>query len=74
MFERETHREKILEARNREIRLRQKTKMAESSHREPTSKPSTSLDAEIKNAEEEFFTIIKRVIRTCHSVFRPSQY
>jgi dynein intermediate chain 2 len=79
MLERESRRERILEARNREIRLRQRTKMAESSHRdisdkETINKPSIILDSAVKNAEKDFFTVIEMVIKTCHSVFRSSQY
>lgn len=75
MLERESRRERILEARNREIRLRQRTKMAESLHRDISGKetintPSIILDSAVKNAEKDFFTIIELVIKTCHSVIR----
>ncbi|KDR14924.1 dynein intermediate chain 3, ciliary isoform X2 [Zootermopsis nevadensis] len=64
MLERESRRERILEARNREIRLRQRTKMAESLHRDISGKetintPSIILDSAVKNAEKDFFTIIE---------------
>lgn len=79
MLERESRRERILEARNREIRLRQRTKMTESSHgdisdKETTNKPSIILDSVVKNAEKDFFTVIEMVINMCHLVFRLSQY
>jgi len=69
MLERESRREKILEARNREIRLRQRTKIAEISHkdisdRETSCKPSIMLVAAVKNAEKDFFTVIEAVIKT----------
>lgn len=65
MFERETRREKILEARNREIRLKQKTAAKMSvSNIEPTGSdklPSETFlnDPQVKAAEEEFFKIIE---------------
>ncbi|KAJ9578526.1 hypothetical protein L9F63_005255 [Diploptera punctata] len=64
MLERESRREKILEARSREIRLRQKTKMADSSHKElDKAKSSKSaevvMDSGIVTAEKEFFAAIE---------------
>lgn len=67
MLDREGRREKILEARNREIRLRQRTKIADNSHRdilerETLNKPSLISDPAVQNAEKEFFTVIEMVI------------
>lgn len=67
MLDREGRREKILEARNREIRLRQRTKIADSSHRdmlerETLSKPTLISDPAVQNAEKEFITVIEMVI------------
>jgi hypothetical protein len=67
MLDREGRREKILEARNREIRLRQRTKIVENSHRdilerETLNKPSLISDPAVQNAEKEFFTVIEMVI------------
>ncbi|PNF32876.1 hypothetical protein B7P43_G01870 [Cryptotermes secundus] len=64
MLDREGRREKILEARNREIRLRQRTKIADNSHRdilerETLNKPSLISDPAVQNAEKEFFTVIE---------------
>jgi dynein intermediate chain 2 len=74
MLERESRREKILEARNREIRLRQRTKIAEISHKdisdkETSCKPSIMLVAAVKNAEKDFFSVVEAVIKACHYVF-----
>ncbi|XP_069701576.1 dynein intermediate chain 3, ciliary [Periplaneta americana] len=67
MFERESRREKILEARNREIRLRLRTKIAESSHkdlvyveREPSSKPTLLKNPAVEAAEKNFFTLVEQ--------------
>jgi hypothetical protein len=67
MLDREGRREKILEARNREIRLRQRTKTADSSHRdvlerETLNKLSLISDPAVQNAEKEFFTAIEMVL------------
>ncbi|PSN32085.1 Dynein intermediate chain 3 [Blattella germanica] len=54
MLDRESRREKILEARSREIRLRQKTRMAESSHKElDKAKPSKPSQLVMDPAELE---------------------
>ncbi|XP_055096748.1 dynein axonemal intermediate chain 2 isoform X1 [Symphalangus syndactylus] len=58
MFERETRREKILEARHREMRLKEKGK-AEGRDKEQTSEElAVDLEALVSKAEEEFFDII----------------
>jgi hypothetical protein len=67
MLDREGRREKILESRNREIRLRQRTKITDNSHRdilerETLNKPSLISDPAVQNAEKEFFTVIEMVI------------
>lgn len=67
MLDREGRREKILEARNREIRLRQRTKTADNSHRdvlerEPLNKLFLISDPAVHNAEKEFFTAIEMVL------------
>lgn len=64
MFEREGKREKILEVRNREIRLKLKTK-ATSSHlvvEEKTQEQEQSIfaDKTVQAAEAEFFEVIKK--------------
>ncbi|KAF5286702.1 hypothetical protein FQA39_LY16185 [Lamprigera yunnana] len=68
MFERESKREKILEARNRELRLKLKTKSAtaiptgSAQHLDKGAKPSQlslGTDPAVKAAEEEFFQIIE---------------
>ncbi|XP_026312558.1 dynein intermediate chain 2, axonemal [Piliocolobus tephrosceles] len=58
MFERETRREKILEARHREMRLKEKGK-AEGRDEEQTDEDlAIDLEALVSKAEEEFFNII----------------
>ncbi|CAH2291477.1 dynein intermediate chain 2, axonemal [Pelobates cultripes] len=60
MFERETKREKILEARHREMRLKERSK-AEPSKDEDTREenPEENTDELIAKAEKEFFEIIE---------------
>lgn len=67
MFERESRREKILEARNREIRLKMKAKSAQQlateSEMEITRKKkvdlcSTGMDPQVEAAEADFFHVI----------------
>ncbi|KAF5294468.1 hypothetical protein FQR65_LT01594 [Abscondita terminalis] len=65
MFEREAKREKILEARNREIRLKQKTKSAQGLPTESTTaidkdekEDALNSDPLVIAAEEEFFEIV----------------
>ena len=65
MFEREAHREKILEARNREIKLKQKQRASKMETEEITEEQKKEiLIAELAQAEEEFFTIVEKVILT----------
>ena len=66
MFERESRREKILEARSREIRLRQKTRLAESSNKEldkakPTKPSQLFADTAVITAGRDFFAAIDKV-------------
>lgn len=58
MFERETRREKILEARHREMRLKEKgrTEGKDDELREEAS--AINLEELVTKAEEEFFSII----------------
>lgn len=58
IFERETRREKILEARHREMRLKEKSK-TEARDDEPREEvPSMNLEELVTKAEEEFFNVI----------------
>ncbi|ELK37065.1 Dynein intermediate chain 2, axonemal [Myotis davidii] len=58
IFERETRREKILEARHREMRLKEKGK-AEGREEEPREEEvSINLEELVAKAEEEFFNVI----------------
>lgn len=58
IFERETRREKILEARHREMRLKEKSK-TEGKDEEPREEvPATNLEELVTKAEEEFFSVI----------------
>ena len=58
MFERETRREKILEARHREMRLKEKGK-AEGKDDDPREgEPALNLEELVTKAEEEFFDVI----------------
>ncbi|KAK5639983.1 hypothetical protein RI129_010794 [Pyrocoelia pectoralis] len=67
MFERETKREKILEARNRELRLKMKAKSAEAIPTESQGQMETlavegdefELDPNVQLAEEEFYYIVE---------------
>ena len=62
VFERETRREKILEARNRELRLKLKTKSGTALEevKEKELSEVTFVDPLVEAAEKEFFDIIKR--------------
>ncbi|XP_017774943.1 PREDICTED: dynein intermediate chain 3, ciliary isoform X2 [Nicrophorus vespilloides] len=62
IFERETRREKILEARNREIRLKQRTARSSTQlAEEQVDTDDTSFeDPNVVAAEQEFFAIIER--------------
>lgn len=65
MFERESKREKILEARNREIRLKQKAKTstlnveAETEERKAANIEALFSDNNVLQAESEFYSCIK---------------
>lgn len=58
IFERETRREKILEARNREMRLKEKGKVEGKEDDQKEEEASLDLDELVSKAEEEFFEII----------------
>lgn len=61
MFERETRREKILEARIREIRLKGRAKMAETTSAPPVPIEPIERVNYCKIAEEEFSETVKKV-------------
>lgn len=64
MFERETKREKILEARQREIRLKERSRSQQSREEETVQDDSTdSPDQLIARAEREFYRIVGADIR-----------
>ncbi|PNJ87611.1 DNAI2 isoform 1 [Pongo abelii] len=58
MFERETRREKILEARHREMRLKEKGKAEGRDEEQTNEELAVDLEALVSKAEEEFFDII----------------
>ncbi|PNI32560.1 DNAI2 isoform 3 [Pan troglodytes] len=58
MFERETRREKILEARHREMRLKEKGKAEGRDEEQTDEELAVDLEALVSKAEEEFFDII----------------
>lgn len=58
IFERETRREKILEARHREMRLKEKTKTEGKDDELREEVPPINLEELVSQAEEEFFNII----------------
>lgn len=64
MFERESRREKILEVRNREIRLKMKTKTSQVAlNEEEDEKKSVEdlfADQHVQQAETEFYGVIKK--------------
>lgn len=61
MFERETRREKILEARNRELRLKHKVRSGTMIDEQKEKEPSeiAFADSYVVSAETEFYQIIK---------------
>jgi cell division protein YceG involved in septum cleavage len=68
MFERESRREKIIEGKMREIRLRVKTRQSEqhsagSRESRPSVTHPSAADLLLQAAEEEFFQIIEEVRR-----------
>uniref|UniRef100_A0A674PMN7 Dynein, axonemal, intermediate chain 2b n=2 Tax=Takifugu rubripes TaxID=31033 RepID=A0A674PMN7_TAKRU len=65
MFERETKREKILEARQREIRLKERSRSQQSREEETVQDDSKeNHDQLIARAEREFFSAVEADIRT----------
>lgn len=65
MFERETKREKILEARQREIRLKERSRSQQSREEETVQDDSKeNHDQLIARAESEFYSAVEADIRT----------
>lgn len=65
MFERETKREKILEARQREIRLKERSRSQQSREEETVQDDSKeNHDQLIARAESEFYSSVEADIRT----------
>ncbi|XP_069511224.1 dynein axonemal intermediate chain 2 isoform X2 [Ambystoma mexicanum] len=62
MFERETKREKILEARHREMRLKERGK-SEQSEEKPEEKVEDDSEELVAKAEKEFFELIKAELK-----------
>lgn len=58
IFERETRREKILEARHREMRLKEKGKAEGRDDDLREEEPALNLEELVSKAEEEFFDVI----------------
>lgn len=58
IFERETRREKILEARHREMRLKEKGKAEGRDDDLREEEPTLNLEELVSKAEEEFFDVI----------------
>lgn len=58
IFERETRREKILEARHREMRLKEKGKVEGKDDDQREEETTLNLEELVTKAEEEFFDII----------------
>jgi dynein intermediate chain 2 len=58
MFERETRREKILEARHREMRLKEKGKAEGKDEDQRDELLAVDLNELVTTAEEEFFSVI----------------
>ncbi|XP_038613256.1 dynein intermediate chain 2, axonemal [Tachyglossus aculeatus] len=63
MFERETRREKILEARHREMRLKEREKSESKDEPVKEEEPEQNTEELIAKAEEEFFDIIKTELK-----------
>lgn len=61
MFERETRREKILEARNRELRLKHRARSGTALEEQKEKEPSevAFADSHVISAETEFYQMIK---------------
>ncbi|GJQ68712.1 hypothetical protein Trydic_g17247 [Trypoxylus dichotomus] len=66
MFERETRREKILEARNRELRLKHRVRSGTALDEQKEKEPSEVVfaDSYVISAETEFFQIIKEATKS----------
>lgn len=65
MFERETKREKILEARQREIRLKERSRSQQSREEETVQDDSKeNHDQLIARAEKEFYSAVEADIRS----------
>lgn len=58
MFERETRREKILEARQKEMRLKEKGKAEGKDDDQRDEELATNLEEMVAQAEKEFFDIV----------------
>lgn len=58
MFERETRREKILEARHREMRLKEKGKAEGKDDDQKDEETALNLEELVVKAEEEFFDVV----------------
>ncbi|XP_067928914.1 dynein intermediate chain 3, ciliary-like [Watersipora subatra] len=64
MFERETRREKILEARHREMKLKERTKSKGAGEKEDEEKDEVEDEEDlVKKAEEEFFETIEHAVK-----------
>lgn len=69
MFERETKREKILEARQREIRLKERSRSQQSREEEPVQDESKdSPDQLMARAESDFFSAVETELRKTSKV------
>lgn len=66
MFERETKREKILEARQREIRLKERSRSQQSREEEPVQDESP--EQLMARAEREFFSAVEMELRKTNKV------
>lgn len=65
MFERETKREKILEARQREIRLKERSRSQQSREEEPVQDESEDgPDQLIARAQSEFYSVVETELRS----------
>lgn len=64
MFERETKREKILEARQREMRLKERSRSQQSREEEPgRDQGQDGADQLIARAEREFYSVVEAELR-----------
>ena len=67
IFERETRREKILEARHREIKLKQRAKSAQGEKDEEEKQDDYDDEDLVSKAEKEFYDIIEKEKKTMDS-------